>query len=317
MCEFLPGRVFENRKMKTLTTTLRLAILSALSLTCADVGPLMGKVVTYATHPSFEVTENAPALLVQPEARSTLLMERIDMRIVPEERRAVNPGDEFGRLKAVGVPFYVQFRVGDRHREQWAVCECLCGAFVPVRCSLLVKGLTSSCGCLFRDEARERLLGCKGGYKHGGNGTRLYGILRSMRGRCNDCNHKAYQNYGGRGICICDEWSDFAVFRDWALANGYRDGLTIDRIENNGNYEPGNCRWATRTEQLNNKRNNRPILAFGETKNISQWVVDPRCKVRFGCLRQRIERGIHAEIAITTPSKKASRKPRGIVRDLL
>lgn len=107
---------------------------------------------------------------------------------------------------------------------------------------------------------------------HGQRGTRLYQIWIMMRARCNNPkDHSGYADYGGRGITICPEWGKFTVFYEWATANGYSDDLTIDRIDNDGNYEPGNCRWANWVEQANNKRNNRFIVINNEKKTLSQW----------------------------------------------
>lgn len=105
---------------------------------------------------------------------------------------------------------------------------------------------------------------------HGMKKTRIYKSWERIKRRCN--NPKTYKNYGGRGIKVCDEWSkDFMAFYEWAMANGYRDDLTIDRIDVNGNYEPNNCRWVTMKEQENNRRNNHHITYNGETHTIAEW----------------------------------------------
>ena len=106
---------------------------------------------------------------------------------------------------------------------------------------------------------------------HGMSKTRLYRIYRDMKNRCNGLKKRDKENYYARGITYCKEWEYFEPFRDWALANGYRDDLTIDRINVNGNYEPNNCRWITRAEQNCNTRQNRYISYNGETHTITEW----------------------------------------------
>lgn len=100
---------------------------------------------------------------------------------------------------------------------------------------------------------------------------RLYRIWCAMRERCRRAANNRYNRYGGRGIKVCDEWQDYIVFKAWAIKSGYSDGLTIDRIDNNGNYEPSNCRWADNYEQANNKRNNHLITYNGETHSAAEW----------------------------------------------
>lgn len=109
-------------------------------------------------------------------------------------------------------------------------------------------------------------------FKHGKTRTRLYDTWHHMKQRCYNSNDKNYKYYGGRGIAVCDEWKDdFISFHNWATNNGYKEGLTIDRIDVNGNYEPNNCRWFNRKQQARNRRNTRMITCKGETKPLAEW----------------------------------------------
>lgn len=107
---------------------------------------------------------------------------------------------------------------------------------------------TKSCGCHRRNNMIIKNL------THGESATKLYSVYISIKKRCNNKNHHAFKDYGGRGISLSMVWNNYEVFRDWALANGYEEGLSLDRIENDGNYEPSNCRWVTQKIQVINKR---------------------------------------------------------------
>lgn len=105
-----------------------------------------------------------------------------------------------------------------------------------------------------------------------GTSSRLYFRWCHMKERCYSPSSRSYRHWGGRGITMCDEWkNDFLAFKEWALANGYKDGLSIDRINNDGNYEPSNCRWTTMKTQSNNRRGLHHITHNGETKTITEW----------------------------------------------
>lgn len=131
---------------------------------------------------------------------------------------------------------------------------------------LVKNGHTLSCGCLQKEKLSQA------SKTHGQTNSRLYRIYNGMKNRCYNKKQPSYSNYGGRGITICDEWlHSFAVFQSWALANGYSNDLSIDRIDNDKGYSPENCRWATRTEQNENTRNNHLVTIDGETQPLSAW----------------------------------------------
>ena len=133
--------------------------------------------------------------------------------------------------------------------------------------------------------------------------TRLYRIWADMKNRCLNPNLSKYRRYGGRGIQVCDEWlNDFQAFCDWSMANGYREDLTIDRIDNDGNYCPENCRWATQTVQQNNKSSNHLLTYDGQTFTITEWAT--RMNIHKDTLMDRIyKHGWSIEKAFTTPVK--------------
>lgn len=143
--------------------------------------------------------------------------------------------------------------------------------------------------------------------KHGGCGTRLYRIWYDMRRRCSYEKSINWHLYGGRGIKVCDEWeSDFESFRNWAIENGYSESLTLDRINNDGNYEPSNCRWATADEQNANKRTCVNVTIEGETKTVTEW-----CKetgVDRMVAYKRIRNGWEPSEAVTTRDPSVGKK---------
>lgn len=149
----------------------------------------------------------------------------------------------FGRL-------IVLYSTGERAKNEQIVwlCRCDCGNLIKTRNFNLVYGHTQSCGCLQRERTS------KANFKHGDTKSRPYAIWRRIRDRCSNPNDFNYKWYGGRGISVCEEWANsYIVFKTWAMANGYKDNLTIDRINNMGNYEPSNCQWITQSENSSKK----------------------------------------------------------------
>ena len=179
-------------------------------------------------------------------------------------RKLVNDltGKRFGRLTVIGVE-------DNGKRKTYYACQCDCGNVKIVRSDALLSGCTVSCGCKKKEQDRINLTA---NHSHKMSGTRLYNIWVGLKGRCNNPNDPRYDRYGGRGISVCEEWNtSFQSFYDWAISNGYSEELTIDRIDNDGNYEPSNCRWSTNKEQCNNRATNINIKIGNATKTLTEW----------------------------------------------
>lgn len=164
-------------------------------------------------------------------------------------------GQRFGLLTVIAD-------ASEGHRHQMVRCQCDCGNVTVIRKARLYErpGKRLACGCL-----RGRHT------KHSDSNSKLYRVWDSMVRRCHNSNHRAFANYGGRGIQVCDDWRDYRNFKAWADTGGYLEGLTIDRIDNDNGYEPGNCRWATRKQQANNRRCCVYVESNGKRLTLTEW----------------------------------------------
>jgi hypothetical protein len=207
-------------------------------------------------------------------------------------------GRKFGRLL---VTEDAGFNKQGRSR---VACTCDCGNTIVVNTSnIIAKTGTRSCGCLSSEQARYNALNilpqCL--TKHGKSGTRTHRIWRGMKTRCFNVNHPAYGDYGGRGITVCDQWKDsFEAFL--SDMGECPEGHSIDRANNDGNYEPGNCRWASRSEQARNTRRNRIITYRGESKTLTEHAQDAGIPMKD--LWARLESGWTIEDALETPIRR-------------
>ncbi len=191
-------------------------------------------------------------------------------------------GRKIGRLRVI------ERAANDgKGRARWT-CKCDCGSKTVIQGSSLATGKTQSCGCLNRDVHRT----------HGGPNTSEFRAWTAMRSRCSDQNNPAYRNYGARGIKVCARWDrSFSSFR--RDMGKKPQGKSIERKNNNGNYTPSNCVWATRNQQANNRRTNRQITIRGKTRSLAEW-----CKisgVRYHLAHGRLLNGWPAEAAIFSP----------------
>lgn len=150
-------------------------------------------------------------------------------------------------------------------RKRKYLCICDCGNEVFSTISNLTSGNTKSCGCLAKETTAAR------NRTHGHSNERIYNIWSKMLSRCEKEYETSYHRYGGKGVSVCEEWKDFITFYDWSIKNGYSDDLTIDRVDNSGNYCPENCRWTSYKEQARNQSSNILVEYNGETKTLAEW----------------------------------------------
>jgi len=194
----------------------------------------------------------------------------------------------------------IEYKGCNNGRSIW-LCKCDCGKEIIITSKVLLNGNTNSCGCYAIERAKEA------NTKHGLYKHKLYDVWSGIKSRCYEKKHKYFNYYGGRGISVCEEWrNDFKVFYDWAVNNGYKDGLTIDRIDSNGNYEPSNCRWTTWKIQGNNTRKNVFIEYRGEIKTLSEWC--EKLDLAYYTIQSRIKKlGWSVEKAFEMPIRKLQR----------
>lgn len=214
------------------------------------------------------------------------------------KRIKVNAGDRFGRwtvVKEVGPA---------KNRGRRFECLCDCGETSEVQLTHLRQGASKSCGCLHREISRQTST------KHGYSRNPIYSVWAGMMRRCYNKSHQRFKDWGGRGISVCMEWHSVGGFIRWAEGHGYRSGLSIDRIDNDGNYCPKNCRWVTTKEQNYNRSDNKLITHNGITRTQSQWAES--IGIHPVTLAQRLKRWSIAKALTTPPDMRYSHKQRSI-----
>lgn len=204
----------------------------------------------------------------------------------------LNIGDQIGMMTVLmEIAPYIS-PSGAKHRQY--LCRCKCGNKKSfIEWNLKKAGDHANCGCLNKKEVADR------SRTHGQSYTRLYNIWGSMLKRCRNPQDYHYSLYGGRGIKVCPEWERFEVFEEWAKCNGYREGLSIDRIDVNGDYCPLNCRWTTRLIQQNNRRVTFYITYKDKHMSLTEWSL--QTGIERATLRYRILHGWDIEKALFTP----------------
>ena len=212
-------------------------------------------------------------------------------------------GKKFGKLTVIKkADDYISPK--GMHAPRW-LCQCDCGKIKEIAQSSLNSGHAKSCGCSQY----------QGKTKHGLYGTRLYHIWSNMKERCNSKNNKRYNAYGGRGITYCEQWNDFSEFSKWALENGYKDNLTIERKDVNGNYCPENCCWIPLSEQAKNRR---PSLRLKDKNGVERLMIEVAEELGISAktVRARHSAGWDLNLAVYTPLTMNTIKKRVLRIDL-
>lgn len=191
-------------------------------------------------------------------------------------------GDTFGRLTYTGLT-YTQIIYG--HWVRFIEAVCVCGEVKIYKFTSIACGDTQSCGCLRKEVVRKLMT------THNLTNHPLYMVYKKIISRCYDEKDKGFKDYGARNIEVWKDWrDDFMCFYNWCMENGYKEGLSVERLDNDGNYAPYNCKFATDAEQSRNKRNTRNYTAFGETKCLFDWGKDRRCVNTVWALRARMDK---------------------------
>ena len=204
-------------------------------------------------------------------------------------------GLKYGRLTVIEISSK------DKNGHYYWLCECDCGKIKKILGTHLLRGNIKSCGCY-----NSELASIRQKEKQIIPNKRIRHIWESMKSRCYNNKNISYKNYGARGIKICDEWinkeNGLINFYNWSIDNGYKDDLTIDRIDVNGNYEPSNCRWATWQKQCNNTRNNIKIEYNSEYENICYFI--KKYNLNKFAIYNRLKRDWSVRDAIEKPVKE-------------
>lgn len=184
-------------------------------------------------------------------------------------------GQTFGRLKVIKYT---------RRKNSYTMflCKCECGNEKEVSSHHLKRGNTISCGCYQKEKNHEK--------KHGETGTKIYGLWSSIKQRCYNPKNQAFDNYGGRGIKMCDEWQDFISFKKWLMKSGYKEGLTLERLDFNSDYTPENCTFIPLEQQTKNTRRNLFIEYNGKKMIMSDWAIETG--INYRTLLSRYRSGI-------------------------
>lgn len=217
-------------------------------------------------------------------------------RFVKGENIVDLTGERFGRLTVMSLS---DKRSG---RKTYYDCLCDCGNKKTIRSDVL-KSQTRSCGCLRNEQAKVNLVK---NHKHKGSQTELHYRWLHMKGRCYNPNNEKFHRYGGRGISVCEEWKeDYEAFRDWAYGNGYKKGLSIERVDVDGNYSPENCTWIPVERQSNNRGSTIWIEYQGDRLSLMEW--SKKLGINYGTLNSRYRRSGMRPPELFSPVKTTPR----------